>query len=216
MPSRARGKQTEVYNGVDLTFGSRLRRGSMIAGGVSTGKTTTDWCHVEGNPQLFAAGMTAVATSIDPRNQAFCHQSTPWLATTQVKVNGSYSLPYGLQASGTFQNLPGLPITATYVATNAAISPSLGRNLSGSAANQILSLIVPNTVFENRITQVDARVTRIFRLGGAKRFQVMFDVYNVLNANSVLAINTRFGTAWPTPTQILAGRLAKFGAQFDF
>lgn len=210
------GKQTEVFNGFDVTFGSRLRRGSMIAGGFSTGRIVTDWCHVVGNPQLFATGMTVTTTSIDPRNEAFCRQTNPWKANTQVKLNGSYSLPWDLQASATFQNLPGIPITATYVANNAAISPSLGRNLSGNQVNQILSLIVPNTQFEKRITQVDMRLTRIFRLGGARRFQVMFDLYNVLNANSVLSINTRFGAAWLTPTQILAGRLAKFGAQFDF
>ena len=201
---------------MDVTFGSRLTRGSMISGGVSTGRTVTDWCHVVGNPQLFATGMTAAATSTDPRIDEFCHQTNPWSANTQVKLNGSYSLPWNLQASATFQNLPGIPITATYVANNAAISPSLGRNLAGNAANQILSLIVPNTVFEKRITQVDSRLTRMFRLQNGKRVQLMFDLYNVLNANSVLSINTRYGAAWLTPTQILAGRLAKFGAQFDF
>lgn len=212
--SKTYGSQTEVFNGVDVTFGSRLTRGSMISGGVSTGQTSTNWCHVVGNPQLTAAGMPTAA--IDPRIEGFCDQKTPWKATTQLKLNGSYSLPLGLQASGTFQNLPGIPITASYVANNAAISPSLGRNLSGGAANVIVNLLPPNRLYEKRITQLDARVTRIFRMQGSRRFQVMFDVYNVLNANSVLATNTRFGTSWLAPTQILAGRLAKFGAQFDF
>jgi hypothetical protein len=44
----------------------------------------------------------------------------------------------------------------------------------------------------------------------------MFDAYNVLNASSILGLNTRYGPAWLTPTQILPGRLVKFGMQLDF
>jgi len=44
----------------------------------------------------------------------------------------------------------------------------------------------------------------------------MFDIYNALNANTVLGINPTYGSTWLRPTAILAGRLFKFGAQFDF
>jgi hypothetical protein len=44
----------------------------------------------------------------------------------------------------------------------------------------------------------------------------MFDAYNVLNGNAILALNTRFGSAWLNPTQILPARLFKFGMQIDF
>jgi hypothetical protein len=213
--SEVYGQQTEAFNGVDVTFGSRLSRGSMISGGVSTGRTTTDWCHANGNPQLTPTGINP-NTATDPRTDAYCHQRTPWMSATQVKLSGSYALPWwGLQTSGTFQNLPGIPVTARYVASNAVISPSLGRNLNG-AANATINLIPQNSIFEKRISQVDTRVTKVFRLANSRRVQVMFDVYNVLNANSVLAINNTYGAAWLTPIQILGGRLAKFGAQFDF
>lgn len=47
---------------------------------------------------------------------------------------GSYAIPrVDLQVSGNFQSLAGLQILANYTATNALISPSLGRNLSGWA-----------------------------------------------------------------------------------
>jgi hypothetical protein len=38
-------------------------------------------------------------------------------------------LPWDFEVSGVFQNLPGIPITASYAATNAEIRPTLGRNL---------------------------------------------------------------------------------------
>ena len=47
------------------------------------------------------------------------------------------------------------------------------------------------------------------------RTSVNFDLFNALNASPVLAQNNNFG-AWQTPTVILAGRLFKFGVQFDF
>jgi hypothetical protein len=41
-------------------------------------------------------------------------------------------------------------------------------------------------------------------------------MYNLFNANPVLALNNTFGPQWQRPTQILQGRLLKFGVQVDF
>jgi hypothetical protein len=44
-----------------------------------------------------------------------------------------------------------------------------------------------------------------------------FDIYNVGNASPILSVNSNYGTAaWRTPTQILAGRLLKFGLKMTF
>ena len=40
------GKQTEQWNGMDLSAQARLPRGVILQGGVSTGKTTTDNCEI--------------------------------------------------------------------------------------------------------------------------------------------------------------------------
>jgi hypothetical protein len=115
----------------------------------------------------------------------------------------------------TLQNLPGVPITASYVATNAEIAPSLGRNLSGNARSVTVELMESGARYEDRLTQLDVRVARVFRVGRT-RVQGMFDVYNVLNASPVLLANTRYGEAWLYAQQILAARMLKFGAQLNF
>jgi hypothetical protein len=51
---------------------------------------------------------------------------------------------------------------------------------------------------------------------GHSRIQGQFDLYNVLNASPILGINTRYGPAWLTPTEILGARLFKIGAQVSF
>ena len=80
-----------------------------------------------------------------------------------------------------------------------------------------------NTVFEDRLNQVDLRFTKILRFGKTK-IQGNFDIYNLLNGSSILSEGTRYtavgatvvGAAWLQPTQIFAARLFKFGFQIDF
>jgi len=78
-----------------------------------------------------------------------------------------------------------------------------------------IPLIAPSTLFEDRIQQLDFRFSRTFRIAG-KRVEPQFDIYNVLNASPILSVNNTYGSAWRTPTQILAGRLLKFGFQMTF
>jgi hypothetical protein len=198
-PTSDFGNQSMVFNGVDVNLNIRFADGALLSGGLATGKTVTDNCVVVDSPQL-----------------RFCRVSPPLSAGTQVKLFGVYPLPWNLQTSVTFQDLPGIPETATFVATNALVAPSLGRNLASGAAGTVTTeLIAPNSMFEDRIRQLDIRLTRVFKIGGA-RAQGMFDVYNVLNASPVLAVNTRYGPSWLRVQDIMAGRLFKIGAQLDF
>lgn len=62
---------------------------------------------------------------------------------------------------------------------------------------------------------MDLRLAKILRVRQTT-VKAMFDVYNLFNANSILAIITRHGSSWLRPTQILDARLIKFGAQIEF
>jgi hypothetical protein len=89
------------------------------------------------------------------------------------------------------------------------------RGAATCAGTLTIELIPPNTLFEDRLQQVDLRFTRIFRLRTA-RVQGSFDVYNVFNASSILNVNTRYGSSWQNVIQIMGGRLLKFSARLDF
>jgi hypothetical protein len=125
-----------------------------------------------------------------------------------------YPLPWNLQTSAVYQNIPGMPINTTYLAVNNEISPSLGRNLVGRT-NVVIDLVPPNTVFEPRLQQVDLRLSRRFVVGKA-RFTANVDLYNALNANSVLNQTTRYGAAWGNVVQVMGGRMLKMGGEFNF
>ena len=82
-------------------------------------------------------------------------------------------------------------------------------------ATAIVDLIPGNTAFEDRLTQLDLRFNKIIRFGRT-RVQGMVDIYNVFNSNGMTGINTRYGSAWLVPAQVMGGRLLKFGSQLDF
>jgi hypothetical protein len=173
------------------------------------GRTVTDNCLVVDSPQDARPG--------------FCKTTPPWAAGSQVKFLVVYPLPWDISTSVIYQNSSGIPITASYVVANAAIAPSLGRNLSDCAigvaacnANRTVELIQPQTMFEPRLQQVDLRFSRVFRLGANRRLRPSLDVYNVLNASNVINENLTYGPAWRDAVQILSGRLLRIGAQFDF
>jgi hypothetical protein len=146
-----------------------------------------------------------------------CHVDPPWSAGTQFKLSGAYNLPWDLRVSANYQNTPGIETTATYVATNAEILPSLGRNLAaGARATANVELITPQSQFrEGRITQLNFAVNRVFRLASA-RIQPRFELHNATNSAPILAINPRYGPAWQQVRTILAPRMAKLALQVDF
>jgi hypothetical protein len=195
------GKQIEHWNGVDLSALARLPRGVVLQGGMSTGKTTTDNCDVVskiGNPSLL-----------------YCHQETPFL--TQVKFGGSYTLPFDVQISGTFQSFVGASVNANATFTNEQIAPSLGRSLTG-ATTATISVVKPNTIFVPRINQIDLRFSKIIRANRV-RYKGMIDIFNAGNINTVTGVNNTYGTtgaSWFVPTSISLARLFKVGVQVDF
>ena len=217
------GKQREVYDGFDFGVNARLRGGALLSGGVSTGRTVSDNCFVVDSPQQARPG--------------FCRSVYPFAGQTQLKLSGVYPLPWDLQASAVFQNLAGIPVTGippvsgqvfgepiaggSYVASNAEVARSLGRDLGACGGRTpctgtaTIDLVPANDAFEDRLTQLDVRLTKLFRLGPI-RIHGNFDIYNVFNAATVLQTITRVGPSYLQPTRILGGRLFKFGAQVDF
>lgn len=199
------GNQIEHWNGADFSAQARLPRGVILQGGISTGKTTTDNCEI----------LAVLPENVGATSTQYCSTETPWL--TQVKFGGSYTLPWDIQISGTLQSFQGPIITALGTFTNAQIAPSLGRSLSqGTTAS--VALIQPNTLFGDRLNQVDLRFAKIMR-AGTTRIKGMIDVFNVGNINTITGVNTTYGTTgatWRVPTAISLARLIKVGAQIDF
>ncbi len=203
------GKRSVVFNGVDVTFNARPTSRFFINGGFATGQDVDDDCGV----------------IVDSPQKVYCHAPSGWI--TQVKATGSYTLPWDINIGGVVQNHQGQEIRASWSYTRAATT--LDRNFAGGNATttRTVNLIAPGTMFTGRRTQVDLRFGKTFRLAGARRLQVMADIYNTFNSNAPVGansqagetppgINNTYGNNWLQPLNILQGRYVKFGAQFNF
>ncbi len=189
---------------MDVTVNARPRPTLTVQGGVSTGQTVTDNCEVR--------AQLPEGSALNP----YCHTATGFLP--QFRGLAAYTLPrIDVQVAATFQSNPGAQLAANYAVSNAAVVPSLGRNLSGNAPNVTVNLIAPGTLYGDRISQLDIRVAKVLRFGKT-RTNVAIDLYNALNSAAVLTYNQAFiaGGAWLTPTSVLSARFAKLSAQWSF
>jgi len=202
---------------VSVSVNARLDSGFQLGGGVDTGRTVIDRCFVVDSPQELLN----------------CHIVAPFGAQTQIKAFAVYPLPRSFTLSATFQSLPGASFQADYPASNIEIRPSLGRDLAacgtrtGAActATAVVPLVAPMTQFLDRRNQLDLRLTKELRLASRARLQAMLDIYNVLNASTVLAANSTYGPAWQRPVSdnsiggvdpVLPGRLLQIGGRLSF
>ena len=156
-----------------------------------------------------------------------CKSVPPLL--TQYKGYGVYQLPWGVSVSGTYQAVPQpasggafTSIMADYVATNAEIRPSLGRDLAaGANGTATLDLLKPFSLLGGHTKQLDMRVAKLLTASGKRRVRLSMDVYNLLNSNDWQTITTRLSNVaaanrWQRPTLILQARYIQIGTQIDF
>jgi hypothetical protein len=216
------GKWLQHFNGLDATVDVRAAA-LTLSGGISAGQTVADNCNVRAHlPELsttttgtsaFGAGLaTSAVTPVSP----YCHAATGVL--TQARGLASYLVPrIAVQLSAVFQSRPGAMLAANYAAPNAAVAPSLGRDLAGNAPNVTVNLIAPGTRYGDRFQELDLRIGKRLT-AGRSRTLVSLDVYNALNAAAVVAYNPAFvpGGTWLQPMAIQTPRFIRLAAEIEF
>jgi hypothetical protein len=227
-PSSDFGGETNMYQGYDLNLEARFANGAFLRGGISATARTFDNCN------LLEAGVDAVATpaaapttqgtEIYPDGSNACHREYPY--RPDLKILGSYTLPYEIQFSGTYQFSRGVQtggagpsIQANWAVNNATVNPALGRNWTGTASRTIQLIREGLEYGEHNLNQLDLRLSKRFELN-RYRFRVDFDLYNVFNSSWPYTVTSTFTTAatsqWQRPTNVLQSRFFKIGGQFDF
>ena len=223
------GKQIYHFNGFDVNVNARFPFALTIQGGFSTGNMTEDDCAVgETLPEIYilpgSGGTLSAVQSIAQWSRSYCHRESGYL--TNVKALATYTIPkVDVLISGTIQSKPYVgsnfpsvasqSIPANSVTPNALIAPSLGRPLAGGAPVTLLGLVKPGDQYGDRLNQVDLRFGKLLRFGGTRTL-VALDLFNAFNTNTIDVYQTFYGSTYLTPASIMAARLAKISAQFDF
>jgi hypothetical protein len=119
------------YNGVEFSFNARLPHGITLFGGAMGERTLAQVCDETANPNLLL----------------YCDQTKsgiPW--RQQLKLAGSVPIKYGIQASFSFQSLPGyrFGIPAQYALTGTS-GPSGTTNNNPPNGASTVWLITPTT-----------------------------------------------------------------------
>jgi hypothetical protein len=215
------GDMTEHFDGINISVNARMQNGLRVQGGLGTGRQVTNDCDiVDDLPELLHPffGTPTRAFFFAARPLERCEENNGW--RTSVQGLAAYTIPrIDVQFSGTFQNLPGVQLAANtgIQSANTTLGRRFGSDLPapGPAFGRQYNIVEAGQVFVERLNQIDLRFSKIFRAVGTRTL-INFDFYNVLNANSVLAENATYGTAWRSPQSILLPRLFKLSAQFDW
>jgi hypothetical protein len=121
------------------------------------------------------------------------------------KVSGSYNFPYGVLASALYESRSGDVWARNVLFSGGATIPTLAVNVEPIGTQQYPT-----------VNHLDVRLEKQFRLLKTHEFAVRMNVYNVLNANTVLSATTRSGASYGKPTSILPARLAEVSASYKF
>ncbi|HEX7794291.1 MAG TPA: TonB-dependent receptor [Vicinamibacterales bacterium] len=201
-------QNTTTYDGVEFTVNARGDK-YLLFGGITTDRRASTSC--DGDTQT-----NGNSPRDNPNALRFCDAIPPFRTT--VKASAAYTLPYDIQASGSFASIPAGSVSANETITSAIAGRSIIGSPAGSSST-IVNLVTPNTMFLDTQNRIDMRIGRTFKSGQAK-IQAFVDIFNVLNAGTVTSVNQTYATSgtnqWLMPTGVVEPRYAQFGMQLTF
>jgi carboxypeptidase family protein/TonB-dependent receptor-like protein len=200
------------YDGIEATVEKRFSRGWTVLGGYTYSHTRVDLTSLSNPNNVF---VNAKGESGGRRHQ--------------LKVNGSYTLPYQIVTGVEYRVQSGLPITRTLnvqqctatVTTNCVNQNNLSVN-----AEERGSVLLPV------LGTLDVRAGRFFNMG-KNRIEATMDVYNLTNANTTYDVRTGTGRTnvrfandptqpqtgiqtFLSPTGVLGPRIIRFNITYWF
>src|SRR5262249_8812059 len=130
-----------------------------------------------------------------------------------VTVSPTPRLPADFTISGFLQSKNGLLGQRTYIFRQ--VDPDGGPPIAQNGNTTIrLEPYGSRQLAAQNI--LNLRGSKSFPLGGDRRFDIDFDVFNVLNAATPTAANFQSGPSFGYVTGVIPARIARLGARFRF
>ncbi|HYU78346.1 MAG TPA: TonB-dependent receptor [Vicinamibacterales bacterium] len=187
------------YNGVELQVQRRFSNKASLLAGYHYGRA---------QGAILTSGPSTSRDLNDPNNFIYYQGAIGNDEPHQFKLSGSYLLPGDISASTVLLAYTGHPRQRNLVVGRALV-PTLTR------ASQTVPLEPNDDQRYDSIKLLDLRFGRPVRWRGF-HIEPFLDVYNVFNANTILADNTTLGPSLGRVSATINPRIFKVGAKFDF
>jgi outer membrane receptor protein involved in Fe transport len=179
--------QEQTFKSFELAGSKRFSRGWQLMASYSATKSDSPFPEeAELNPN----------TEINTADQTW-----EWNGKGSV----TYVFPMDISVSTRYEHRSGAAQARQHLFRGGRQIPSIVLNVE-----PIGSIRLPN------IDLVDFRVEKNFQLIRNHSVRVWFNIYNLLNANTVTSRSVRAGSNYLRPTGILPPRIAEFSAQYRF
>jgi hypothetical protein len=154
-------------------------------------------------PDNTAGGTGAFnANTKDPNAEIFAADNTK---ESQVRISGSYMMPWDIQLSGNYQLRNGAYWARTAVFRGGVTIPSITLRVQPRDANEYPS-----------IQLTDFRVEKRIRFGGSKTLALRLNAFNLFNVATVTSQTVASGPSFGTVTGVTRGRLGELNVAFQF
>lgn len=189
---------TQSYKGFDIALDKNMSNGWLLSTSFSATRTA--------NPSLNALTVNEFNTSSrgandDPNAEINTSNNTwEWLG----RMTGSYALPWSTTISAVMEHRSGVPWARQAVFTSSILG-NLTLNVEPIGTRRL-----PNT------TILDMRLEKIVRLPKNHTARLQFNLYNVMNSNTVQAVVFTSGSRFNAPTSIMTPRVAELGMVYRF
>jgi Carboxypeptidase regulatory-like domain len=201
----------QIYNSYNFEFRLRPGAGAQIFGGLAVERQLDVNC----------------TAPDDPNDLRFCNDKQNDIPYHQnLKLAGSYPLPYGVTVSAAFQSNESPNSTRTMLFTRASRYPSTcpapcpaGERIAPTGVMGQSSLNIPlepaAATRVERINQLDLKFAKTFKV---QRFSVAptLEIFNVNNSDAIVSYvstSSLSSSGYLKPNSILQGRLIGVGAQ---
>jgi hypothetical protein len=211
------------YKSIDLSLNKRFSsKWSMLASFINTWSSefgtsyfsTGSGGNYGASGSLFGGLAGATGLPITPNGKTDKSEFSFW----NFKLSGTFEPAWGLRLTPVFKMQQGYPFARVFTA-----------NANGGAGN-ISQNFMAEDLTANRletVKQVDIRAEKRFKVTNRISFNLLFDVFNVLNANTELNVRGTTGTltisetnttiaAFNTPTTILPPRIARISGRLSW
>lgn len=183
------------YTGVEFTLAKRFSRRWHAIAGATFGKNE---------------GGVDFGDLNDPNNTTYQQGIVGNDSRYSFKLAGGYMIPRAeVMLSGTFLWNNGYPYQSTMSVTRTNV-PALTRS------SQAIRLAERGAERLEDVKLLDLRLSRTIKLGKSLKLQPQVEVFNVLNASTIVNIAATTGSRYLFPTEILAPRIFRFGASLTF